>query len=255
MYKAAFFDIDGTLLSSQSHQISPGTIRAFDMLHRNGVRTFVSSGRPKSFIPQFPVTFDGYITMTGGLVIVDDKVLLRHPIRRDDSLRWIDYAKHNDLPTMCFLEQRAVANRIDETALEICRQLDVPQPNIMSLDDIKGYDVYQFIALCSADADADIKALLPHCRLPRWHPLFTDVVPADNSKAAGMEAICHHFGIEQNETLAFGDGNNDMEMIEWAGTGVAMGNASPELKAVADMVTTSVDDEGIFNAIKQLIQQ
>jgi len=68
-----------------------------------------------------------------------------------------------------------------------------------------------------------------------------------------MEAICNHFGIRQEETVAFGDGANDIEMLEWAGVGVAMGNAEQVVKNHADMVTTTVDEEGIEYAVNQLI--
>ena len=113
---------------------------------------------------------------------------------------------------------------------------------------------YQIIALMPAGLDCRVGALMPHSRLPRWHPAFTDIVAEGNSKAAGMEAVCRHFGIRQEETLAFGDGANDIEMLQWAAVGVAMGNAEPIVKEHADLVTTSVDEEGIEHAVNQLFQ-
>ena len=80
MIRAAFFDIDGTLLSFKTHKVSEGTIRAFDSLHRKGIRTFISSGRPMVLIPEMPVSFDGYVTMNGGYCFVGDNVLLQRPI-------------------------------------------------------------------------------------------------------------------------------------------------------------------------------
>lgn len=80
MIKAAFFDIDGTLLSFKTHVVSSGTVRAFEALHAQGVRTFIASGRPKVLIPDMPVSFDGYVTMNGGYCFVGDQVLLRNPI-------------------------------------------------------------------------------------------------------------------------------------------------------------------------------
>ena len=103
------------------------------------------------------------------------------------------------------------------------------------------------------EMDATVAELIPHCRLPRWHPYFTDIVAHDNSKAHGMEAICKHYGIRREETIAFGDGANDIEMLEWAGIGVAMGNAADAVKVHADHVTTDVDHEGIETAINTLL--
>ena len=101
--------------------------------------------------------------------------------------------------------------------------------------------------------DSAVGELLPHCRLPRWHPYFTDIVSFDNSKARGMEAICHHYGIRQEETIAVGDGANDIEMLDWANIGIAMGNADEKVKKHADLITTGVDNEGIENAVNKLL--
>ena len=88
--------------------------------------------------------------------------------------------------------------------------------------------------------------------MPRWHNLFTDLIPADSSKAVGIERILAHFGIDRNESIAFGDGANDIEMLQYVGTGIAMGNAADIVKQNSDLVTDSADDEGIWNALKKL---
>ena len=74
----------------------------------------------------------------------------------------------------------------------------------------------------------------------------------DNSKAVGIESVLKHFGIGREECIAFGDGGNDIEMLEYCGIGVAMGNADDKVKSHADYVTTSVDEEGIEQAFKAL---
>jgi hypothetical protein len=265
MIKAAFFDIDGTLLSFKTHRVSAGTVRAFRTLHNRGVRTIISSGRPMILIPEMPVSFDAYITMNGGLVFVgdlkgangeqitsDDKVLLSNPIPHEDSERWLDFAKEHNLCTMVFTKDEMMAAQLDPIGLKIREQLEFQMPPVVDIDDMRGREAYQLIAIMPPELDQQVGAMLSHCRLPRWHPAFTDIVAQGNSKAAGMEAICRHYGIRQEETLAFGDGGNDIEMLQWAGTGVAMGNAADEVKAAADMVTTDVDNEGIENAINKL---
>ena len=68
-----------------------------------------------------------------------------------------------------------------------------------------------------------------------------------------MHLLCQHFGIRQEETIAFGDGGNDIDMLQWAGIGIAMGNASDEVKKAADWVTTDVDHEGIEHAISHFL--
>ena len=252
MIKAAFFDIDGTLLSFRTHRVSAGTVRAFDTLHRHGVRTFISSGRPMVLIPPMPVAFEGYITMNGGLVFTPEKTLFSNPIPRQDSDAWIDYAKRRNLCTMVFSRDGMYASQLNEAGEQIRNQLEFEMPPVVDIEALRQHEAYQLIALMPAALDAEVASLLPHCRLPRWHPAFTDIVAAGNSKAIGMEAICSHFGIRQEETIAFGDGGNDIEMLEWAGIGVAMGNADDSVKEHADRVTASVDEEGIEKAVNQI---
>ncbi|MBP5341952.1 MAG: Cof-type HAD-IIB family hydrolase [Bacteroidales bacterium] len=257
MIKAAFFDIDGTLLSFTTHRISEGTVRAFDTLHRHGVRTFISSGRPKVLIPPMPVTFEAYITMNGALVFTTPNpnerlTLVSNPIPQEDLNAWLDFAKQHNLCTMIFTADGMMLAQPNEVGMKLRDQLEFTMPPVVTIDEMRNHTAYQIIALMPADLDAHVASLLPHCRLPRWHPAFTDIVADGNSKAVGMEALCRHFGICQADTIAFGDGANDIEMLQWAGIGIAMGNAEPAVKQHADMVTTPVDEEGIEQAVNQL---
>jgi Cof subfamily protein (haloacid dehalogenase superfamily) len=140
----------------------------------------------------------------------------------------------------------------NEVGMKLRDQLEFTMPPVVNIEEMRHHEAFQIIALMPAELDKQVEAILPHCRLPRWHPAFTDIVAAGNSKARGMEALCRHFGISQEETLAFGDGGNDIEMLQWAGIGVAMGNAEQTVKEHADLVTTDVDHEGIEQAVNKL---
>lgn len=254
MIKAAFFDIDGTLLSFETHRVSEGTVRAFARLKEAGVRTFLSTGRPQVLIPPMPVDFSGRITMNGALVFTDDgEVLLSNPIPKDDYQRWLDFAEERRLCTMAFDRSSMCVAQVNDIGLALHQRLGVPMPPIVDIAAMRRLEAYQAIAIMPPELDAEVQRLLPGSRMPRWCDIFTDVVAAGNSKAYGMEAVCRRFGIRQEETIAFGDGGNDIEMLTWAGIGVAMGNASDEVKAAADMTTTDVDHEGIENAVLKVI--
>ena len=84
----------------------------------------------------------------------------------------------------------------------------------------------------------------------RWSPLFADVNPQGQSKQVGIDVFCDYFGIDRANTMAFGDGGNDITMLKHVGIGVAMGNANPEVKEIADYITDDVDSDGIWNALK-----
>ncbi len=254
MIKAAFFDIDGTLLSFTTHRVSAGTIRAFDRLHRAGVRTFLSTGRPEVLIPKMPVTFEAKITMNGGLVFTSNEVLFSNPIPNKELQSWLDIAKDKHLCTMIFTKDNMFLSQPNEVGIKLRNQLEFEMPPVVELDSLRKETAYQIIAIMPGEMDNTVGKMLPHCRLPRWHPYFTDIVAFDNSKARGMEAICQHYGILQEETIAFGDGANDIEMLEWAGIGIAMGNADEGVKKHANIVTTDVDNEGIENAVNEIMK-
>lgn len=253
MIKAAFFDIDGTLLSFKTHRVSEGTIRAFDRLHQAGVRTILATGRPPVLIPPMPVDFSATISMNGGLVYTPDLLISRNPITLEDTNAWIDYAKRHRLCTMLFTRDGMLLAQPNDIGLRIRDELEFTLPPVVDIEQLRGQTAYQIIAIMTPDRDAEVQTLLPHCRLPRWHSHFTDIVAYGNSKSHGMHLLCQHFGIRQEETLAFGDGGNDIDMLQWAGIGIAMGNAADEVKKAADRVTTDVDHEGIEHAISHFL--
>ena len=84
----------------------------------------------------------------------------------------------------------------------------------------------------------------------RWHPLFADIIARGNSKSHGIDQMLAYYGIDLKDTMAFGDGGNDIPMLKHVGMGIAMGNAAPHIQAAADYITTSVDEEGIMKALK-----
>ena len=253
MIKAAFFDIDGTLLSFRTHRVSEGTVEAFDTLRHKGILTFISSGRPRILFPEMPLRFDGCITMNGAYCFTNEQVLFKNPIPQDETDRWLQYAEQQNLCTMIFTEYKMFVNRLDDPVANTIRnQLEFTMPPQLDTEKMIGRETYQIIAVMPAWMDGEVCAMLPECRLPRWHPHFTDIVNRTNSKAVGIEAILRHYGIDRSDCIAFGDGGNDVEMLEYCGIGVAMGNASEEVKAKADYVTTNVDEEGILHAFKTL---
>lgn len=249
MIKAAFFDIDGTLVSFATHQVPASTRRALLQLRAQGIKLFISTGRAPQLIPDLDLPFDGYITMNGSYCYVGTQVLLSRPIEQSATRRWLHYAEDHHICTYLFLPHIVYTNMRNPEAYALYRHLLPAEPPVVTPEQMHDTAVHQFIALQPAEADDAVQALLPHCRLPRWNPFFADIVPATISKASGMDALLHHFAIRRDESISFGDGSNDVEMLTHAGIGVAMGNASDDVKAAADYVTTPVDEYGVARAL------
>lgn len=253
MIKAIFFDIDGTLVSFNTHKLTESTIWALEQLRSKGIKVFIATGRKLQSINNLgSQEFDGYITLNGAYCLLGtDQVIFKRPMDADDIKALIHYIDNEEKFPCALVEEDGIyINYKDDAAQEVFDLINFPEPPIRPLSENNGKDVYQLIAFFTADQEERIMSVIPHCEATRWNPLFADVVPQGSSKAVGIDKICEHFGFCREETMAFGDGGNDMAMIQHAGIGVAMGNAGEDVKAVADYITTSVDNDGVLNALK-----
>lgn len=251
MIKAAFFDIDGTLVSFKTHKVPESTVEALNALHKKGIKTFVATGRHKVAINNLGnLYFDGYITLNGGICLANDKTIYKHSIPQNDIRIFIRYQEKDPFPVMVFTENDMFINYSNqdvETVLRIINFQHLPQKPIADFHDI---EVMQLVSFFKKEQENKIMQELPHCEATRWHPLFADVIPKGSSKHIGINKIAEYFGIGINECIAFGDGGNDISMLRHVGIGVAMGNAENDVKQNADYVTDAIDNNGIINALK-----
>lgn len=182
-----------------------------------------------------------------------DKIVYKNPIPAEESLLWLKYVKDNDICTLVFTDHEMFVNTLcNPIANALSEEIKFSMPPLLPLEEMSRKEAYQFIAIMDSDRDNEVLSFLPNCRLPRWHPKFADLIHANNSKAVGIESIISHLGINRQECICFGDGANDIEMLEYCGIGVAMGNAEDKVKNHADFITTSVDEEGISHALYKL---
>lgn len=253
MIKAVFFDIDGTLVSFKTHRVPDSTVKSLELLRAKGVKVFIATGRQLHSINNLgDLTFDGYVTLNGGYCLAgESEVIYKRSIAEEDIESLLHYLKHvESFPCAFVMEDDIFLNYKSEAVEEIFRLINFPEPRARPFPDLSGKTVYQLIAFFSEGQEERIMSVLPHCEATRWNPLFTDVVPAGSTKAVGIDKMIAHYGIALDETMAFGDGGNDRSMLRHAAIGVAMGNAGEEVKQDADYVTASVDDDGIYKALK-----
>lgn len=255
-YKAAFFDIDGTLVSFTTHQVPESAKQALNMLKENGIRVFISSGRHKWAINNLgDLQFDGYVTINGGITLVAGQPISKNPISREDIHRLNNYIETvHSFPCIFVLEDRLVLNYYNEQVYKLFDLLNFPEVPTADLRTLENEEIFQAIAFFDQTEEPEILKVISGCDSARWHPMFSDMVPRGQSKVSGMKAICNYFNIKQEETIAFGDGGNDIEMLRWSGLGIAMGNAEEKVKEMSDMVTSSVDEDGILKAVKYILR-
>lgn len=250
-----FFDIDGTLVSFKTHEIPASAIFALTQAKANGHRVYIATGRPVAIITNLGAIdhlIDGYITTNGAYCFVGSNAVCYNPIPKEAAQMVVDDAQQKGY-SLIVIGSRKVAvfdptgdvDRIFRQMLAV-KNLEQASP----LDEVMQHDVLQLTAFFPANYEKELMPLIPQCISGRWHPEFTDITANGADKGKGILAIAKHDNIDVAHTIAFGDGGNDTSMIRQAGIGIAMGNAIPELKQEADYITTSVDDDGILNALR-----
>ena len=252
---ALFFDIDGTLVSFQTHEIPPSTILALTQAKANGSRVYIATGRPPIIITNLGAIehlIDGFITTNGALCFVGDELVSCQPIDKKDVMTCVEDSKAKGYSLIivgrqdvAVLDPSGDVDRIFRQMLAV-KNLDKASP----LDVVLEQDILQLTPFFPAEYEPELMARMPNCVSGRWHPEFTDITANGADKGKGILAIARHEGFDPSRTIAFGDGGNDTSMILQAGIGIAMGNAIDELKQQADYVTTAVDNDGILNALR-----
>ena len=256
--KAIFFDIDGTIRSFKTKTIPDNTKETLKKLRERGIKIFVATGRApfhtKFLDDLLDFKFDGYITINGQYCylntgeVLNDKVLSKEDIKQ--TLPY--FQKHNIACDFALLD-RAFLNLKNERVQWLEDELGDPTRFVVVEDAYEralNEKVYQLNVFVSEEEEGDFMQLMPNSKTARWTRHFTDIIPKDGGKNKGIDAIINHFGIKLEETMAFGDGGNDIDMLKHAGIGIAMENARDDVKEIADFITTSVDDDGITNALK-----
>lgn len=250
--KAVFFDIDGTLLSFKTHRVPASTEDAIAKLKSEGIKVIVSTGRSINSIDHIKyLDFDGYITFNGGYCLTkEEKVIRRSPMDRKDIEAILKYARTNELSFSFMSEKEITIHNVTPKIAGMYESLNLPVPPLV---DIKNVDVSSILqANIFIDPTAEkvfMKEVMPNSVASRWTDVFADVNPLGQSKKIGIECFLSHFAIDREETMAFGDGGNDIEMLRFVKIGVAMGNANEAVKVIADYVTDSVDDDGIYKGL------
>jgi len=254
MIKAIFLDIDGTLVSFKTHRMSRAVKDAIRDLRRKGIKVIIATGRPLYQVDNLEdVEFDGFLTMNGIINYADGKIIDSHPMSRENAIAIAKTAVRNHLPAFLFGETVKGINEQNELSHSVFKFINMPEPHQIDIVKTAGeYDIFMYtIFVTKEDEEKYLRPAVSNIDFPRWHPHLVDLIQEGYSKATAMDVFMKYYGIELDETMAFGDGGNDIPMLKYAGIGVAMGNADRDVKDAADEVTDSVDEDGIIATLKK----
>lgn len=238
--KIIFFDIDGTLLRLRAKELSEKTVEALNRLKATG-RTPVS-------LPHFSgIEFDAFLTFNGSLCYNDTETIFSNPISPDDVQKLIRNADSLGRPVSVATKNRLAANGFDIDLSDYYSIAHLQLTVAEDFEQVSNEEVYQLLLGCR---ETDYSAILKDvdgAKIAAWWDRTVDIIPANGGKGIGIQKVLEYYHLDKSEALAFGDGNNDIEMLLSVGTGVAMGNASPQLKEVADEICKDVAEDGIYD--------
>ncbi|PLR97453.1 Cof-type HAD-IIB family hydrolase [Bacillus sp. T33-2] len=253
MKKIVFFDIDGTLLDHDK-LLPASTKEGIRQLKEEGIFVAIATGRAPFMFESLrqELDIDSFVSFNGQFVVFENEVIYRNPLEQQEIERLLQHAETNGHP-LVFMNDRTMKASVQhhEHIEQSLGTLKFPHPE----EDRHFYinrEIYQALLFCGEDEEHEYVSGYDKFRLIRWHPHSTDILPAGGSKAEGIKKMMSRLGFKLEDAYAFGDGLNDIEMLQTVGTGIAMGNAVHEVKSHADLVTKDVSSGGIMHGLKEI---
>lgn len=253
MIKAIFLDVDGTLVSFNTHSMPQSAVDALKQAHDAGIKIIIATGRPYTDLHEITeVPYDAVIALNGSDCTLNDGTrIFRVPISHEDFNQAIQLSKHLGFAIALETDKGILVNELTPTVIELVKLVDHPIPPVVDIEkEFNNSVCCQLCFFCNAETERQVMEQLPNLSASRWSQLFADINVAGINKATGISKIAEYYGINLSQTIAFGDGGNDIAMLRAAGIGVAMGNALDEVKSAADYITDEVDADGIRNALR-----
>ena len=271
--KAVFFDIDGTLVNDRK-SVLKSTKEAIKIVKDQGVLVGVATGRGPFFVKDLmdDLDLDFAVTYNGQYIFNKERVLFASPIDKRSLRQVIAYAKKNRKEIAMGTRQDVIGSRIMSFGLSPLSQLvsrfvpkfltrtvshsfnrmvskALPQKEDDLLDLIN-QPIYQVLMLMTPEESNQAASEFEYLKFTRSNPFAADIINQGNSKLEGIRRVGKEYGFDLNQVMAFGDSDNDLEMLAGVGMSVAMGNGSSSVKEVAKHITTSNQEDGIHKALE-----
>lgn len=251
-YKIVFFDVDGTITNFEDGSIPDSTRETINVLKSKGIQVVAATGRPLSMCDEIEALgIDTFITANGAYVKHNKKVIHKVPMDRRIVREVVEFASsQND--ALSFYSEGLMMNGIkDDNILKALKETlslnEYPDINQQIFED-------ELFLMCLFANDNTVERYVerfPNLTFKRWHPFILNVLQEDISKSLAIIKVLEYFNVDKSEAIAFGDGENDIDMLELVGLGIAMENGHERLKMVADFVTKKSSEDGIAFALEK----
>lgn len=263
--KLVAIDLDDTLLDPQL-QISQHCLEAVRQVQKKGVLVTLATGRmyssalPYARLLQVDVPL---ITYQGALVknSLSHEILYNKPVPFVEAVEVMNFFHRAGVHYHCYFDDQLCMERLTRDGQEYSQLAGVKPVLIDNL--IETARTRETLKILSVVHDKQkisqlqdqLREKYPedHLNITRSKPYYLEVMHPQATKGDALQVVAAHYGITRDQVMAFGDSYNDLAMIEWAGLGVAMGNARDEVKQVASYVTHSNEEEGVAEALYKFV--
>jgi Cof subfamily protein (haloacid dehalogenase superfamily) len=262
--KLVALDLDDTLLDD-GLKISPDCQRTIQAVRSRGVRITISTGRMfKSALPyaeQLDIDVP-LITYQGAWVknSRSGEILYDKPVPNQLAREIIGYFQTQGIHCHSYYNDHLVMESVTPEGEAYAALAGVEIRLVKSmLAELDEAEAMKIMAISYQEPQLLVMQEYlqsiygDKLHITRSKPYFLEVMHPEADKARALQVIASHYDIDRDEVMAIGDSFNDLEMIKWAGLGVAMGNAVPVVKAAADYITTSNEEEGVAEALQKFI--
>lgn len=251
--KAIFFDIDGTLFLHDRQYISPSSLEALQQLHENGIKLAVCTGRNRAEYDILPaeilnLPFDACITAAGGCVSVADRLVQARTFSLPDVHKILDVCMEHRV-ALYFMDDQKTGLVQNPNAF-VKEAIMAYHGEVPPVCELRPFSIHHFIAFCDEQMDETLKRELNQIEYHRSSSKTVDLYPLGTNKQMGMEAVLREWNLQPSQIMAFGDSFNDVEMLRFAGLGVAMGNGSSLAKEAADYICEPIEQDGVYLTCK-----
>lgn len=257
MKKIVFLDLDGTLWNFEN--IPSSALDAIEQARKNGHKVFTNTGRSKCEVPQllWDLDLDGYCFSAGSEIIINNEQVLYHPLEKKDTL-WIQHIGKKEGYSL----EGSEMTFSNEKNRERMRQFHVDNrmgnrflsfPDVSTMTD-QDYEQVMKVSIHFDDIphrEAFVKQLPEYLVLTTFMHLGGEITYKKYNKATAIQFVQDYYK-EPYSTVAIGDSENDLTMLEYADFSVAMGNGFDIVKEKADYVTDKIDNDGLYKAFKYL---
>jgi Cof subfamily protein (haloacid dehalogenase superfamily) len=255
-YKVLFLDIDGTIIKSDD-TIDETTIKAIRQAQEKGIEVFLATGRPLHEIRELAdqLKVNSLIGYNGAFAIYQGKDLFQEPMKKESVIQFIEIAKKNQHELVLYTKDQNLFTDLEADCVkEFIVKFHLHKNEIYS--PASDYDVLGMTLINVASKDTALYKMedqihLSQVNLEGMRHCY-DVIRDNVNKGIAVQYVLKHLGLSKENAIAFGDGLNDKEMLMSVGEGFAMGNGHPDLFQYAKHKTTTVNNSGIYNGLRNL---